>query len=102
LAADTAHPEIRVPRSSQAPEPGNMQQASRNRVHRPLRAPDGHDSAPGWCAWHVPGSGWSLREWALRQGWGGRPVRQEQAQGMFVAALGLLSAHYRLAGRAAA
>ena len=40
------------------------------------------------------GCGRSVREWALRQGWGGRPVRQEQAQGMLVAALGLLAAHY--------
>ena len=36
----------------------------------------------------------SEEEWALRRGWGGRPVRQEQAQGMLVAALGLLAAHY--------
>ena len=34
-----------------------------------------------------------VREWALRQGWGGRPVRQEQAQGILVAALGMLAAH---------
>jgi hypothetical protein len=36
------------------------------------------------------------REWALRQGWGGRLVRQEQAQGMLVAALGLLDGYYGL------
>ena len=24
----------------------------------------------------------SVREWVIRQGWGGRPVRQEQAQGI--------------------
>ena len=35
----------------------------------------------------------SVREWAIRQGWGGRPVRQEQAQGILVAALGMLAAH---------
>jgi hypothetical protein len=34
-----------------------------------------------------------LREWAMRQGSGGRPVRQEQAQGILVAALGMLAAH---------
>jgi len=28
---------------------------------------------------------------AIRQGWGGRPVRQEQAQGILVAALGVLA-----------
>jgi hypothetical protein len=35
----------------------------------------------------------SVREWAMRQGWGGRPVRQEQAQGILVAPLGMLGAH---------
>jgi hypothetical protein len=29
----------------------------------------------------------------MRQGWGGRPVRQEQAYGILVAALGMLAAH---------
>jgi hypothetical protein len=37
----------------------------------------------------------SVREWAMRQGWGGRLVRQEQAQGILVAALGVLAAHSR-------
>ena len=32
-----------------------------------------------------------MREWAIRQGWGGRPVRQEQAQGILIAALGMLA-----------
>jgi hypothetical protein len=36
----------------------------------------------------------SVREWALRQGWGGRSLRQEQAQGILVAALGVLAAHF--------
>jgi hypothetical protein len=31
---------------------------------------------------------------AIRQGWGGRPVRQEQAQGILVAALGILAAQH--------
>ena len=35
----------------------------------------------------------SVRDWALRQGWGDGPVRQEQAQGILVAALGMLAAH---------
>jgi hypothetical protein len=36
----------------------------------------------------------SVREWAMRQGWGGRPVRQEQAQGILVAALGVLAGKF--------
>jgi hypothetical protein len=33
----------------------------------------------------------SGRGWVIRQGWGGRPVRQEQAQGIPIAALGVLA-----------
>jgi hypothetical protein len=44
--------------------------------------------------WHVVGLQRSVREWAIRQGWGGRPVRQEQAQGILVAALGMLAGHF--------
>ena len=36
----------------------------------------------------------SVREWAVRQGLGGRPVRQEQSQSVLVAALGMLAAHF--------
>jgi hypothetical protein len=50
-------------------------------------------SPAGSCVWHVVGLQRSVREWAMRQGWGGRPVRQEQAQGILVAALGMLAAH---------
>ena len=58
-------------------------------------------SAAGWRKWHVVGSHPFDTQWALRQGWGGRPVRQEQAQGMLVAALGLLAAHFGLDGQGA-
>ena len=51
----------------------------------------GRDQQPGRllrlaCRWLQR----SVREWAMRQGWNGRPVRQEQAQGILVAALGVL------------
>ena len=36
----------------------------------------------GGSVWHVVALQRSLREWVIRQGWGGRPVRQEQAQGI--------------------
>jgi hypothetical protein len=51
-------------------------------------------SPAGSCVWHVVGLQRSVHEWAMRQGWCGRPVRQEQAQGILVAALGMLAAHY--------
>jgi hypothetical protein len=33
----------------------------------------------------------------VRRGWGGRPVRQERAQGILVAALGMLAGQCRYA-----
>jgi hypothetical protein len=54
----------------------------------------GLGSPAGSCVWHVVGLQRSIREWAMRQGWGGKPVRIEQAQGILVAALGMLAAHH--------
>jgi hypothetical protein len=48
---------------------------------------------------HLIGLQRSIREWAMRQGWGGRPVRVEQAQGILVAALGVLAGHYNYGSR---
>ena len=59
----------------------------------------GSAARPASCVWHVVGLQRSIREWAMRQGWGGRPVRVEQAQGILVAALGVLAGHYRYDGR---
>ena len=67
---------------------------ARRRVHQALDALGGISSPAGSCIWHVVGLQRSVREWAMRQGWGGRPVRQEQAQGILVAALGVLAAHF--------
>jgi hypothetical protein len=47
-------------------------------------------SCAGPCVWHLQRS---VGEWAIRQGWGGPPVRQEQARGILIAALGMLVAH---------
>jgi Domain of unknown function (DUF6456) len=67
---------------------------ARRRVGSALDALGGLGSPAGSCVWHVVGLQRSVREWAMRQGWGGRPVRVEQAQGMLVAALGVLAGHY--------
>jgi hypothetical protein len=72
----------------------DRQLAARERVARAIDVLGGHGSPAGSCVWHVVGTQTSLREWALRQGWGGRPVRQESAQGILVAALGTLAKHY--------
>jgi hypothetical protein len=50
-------------------------------------------SCAGRCVWHVVARQRSVREWALK-GWGGHPVRQEQARGILIAALGMLAGHF--------
>jgi hypothetical protein len=77
--------------------PGDLTDAqvdARRRVGKALDALGGLGSPAGSCVWHVVGLQRSIREWALRQGWGGRPVRAEQAQGILVAALGMLAGWY--------
>ena len=50
-------------------------------AHDALEALSGISSAAGSCVWHVVGLQRSVREWAIRQGWGGRPVRQGAGAG---------------------
>lgn len=75
---------------------------ARRRVAEALDALGGHDSPAGSCVWFVVGLEFSVREWAMRQGWSGRPVHGPVAQGILVAALGTLSSHFRLTPRRAA
>ena len=70
--------------------------SARRKIAAALDALGGHDSAAGSCAWHVLGCEASVREWASWQGWAGRPVGHSQAQGILVAALGVLARHFRL------
>jgi hypothetical protein len=72
---------------------------ARRKVADALDVLGGHDSAAGSCAWYVLGLETSVREWAMRQGWGGRPVPPTQAQGMLVATLSVLAGHFGLVPR---
>jgi hypothetical protein len=87
-----ALPIVRVPGTGREPEFNERQLDARRRVHKTLEALGGIGSPAGSCVWDVVGLQRSVREWAIRQGWGGRPVRQEQAQGILLAALGMLAA----------
>jgi hypothetical protein len=69
---------------------------ARNRIWSALEALGGIASPAGSCVWHVVGCEWSVKDWALRQGWGGRPLSQETASGVLVGALGTLQAHFGL------
>jgi hypothetical protein len=85
-----ALPRLRVP-GGRTENVNERQLDARRRVHEAMQALGGVNSPAGSCMWHVVGLQRSVREWAIRQGWGGRPVRQEQAQGILVAALGVLA-----------
>ena len=86
-----ALPILRVPGTGREPDLSERQLDARRRVHDTLQALGGISSPAGSCVWHVVGLQRSVREWAVRQGWCGKPVRQEQAQGILIAALGILA-----------
>ena len=86
----------RVPQTLRELEPTARQAEARKRVWQALQALGGIASPAGSCVWHVIGCEWSVRDWALREGWGGRPLSQEAASGILVGALGVLQAHYGL------
>ena len=67
---------------------------ARRRVGTVMDALGGMGSPAGGCVWHVVGLQRSVREWAMRLGWCGRPISEKQAQGMLIAALGVLASHY--------
>ena len=88
-----AVPILRVPGTGREPDLSERQLGARRRVHQAMEALGGISSPAGSCVWHVVGLQRSVREWAMRQGWGGRPVEQKEAKGILVAALGMLAAH---------
>ncbi|WP_270936290.1 DUF6456 domain-containing protein [Falsiroseomonas oryzae] len=77
----------------------NRQVDARRRVANAVDALGGHDSPSGSCVWFVVGLEFSVREWAQRQGWSGRPVHGPVAQGILVGALGTLAMHFGLTPR---
>ena len=75
------------------------QAEARRHIEKAMEALGGMNSPAGSGAWHVLGRGMSVREWARREGWAGKPIRQEQAQGILIAALGVLAEGHRPAFR---
>jgi hypothetical protein len=88
-----ALPVARVTGTGREPDLSERQLDARRRVHAALEALGGISSPAGSCVWHVVGLQRSVREWAIRQGWGGRPVDHKAAAGILIAGLGMLAAH---------
>jgi hypothetical protein len=87
-------PILLVRGAQREPSLSDRQIDARRRVHQAMQAMGGISSPAGSCVWHVVGLQRSVREWAMRQGWNGRPVRQEQAMGILIAALGMLAMYF--------
>lgn len=84
----------RIPGTGKPGDAAAAQYDARDRVWKAVCMLGGMASPAGCCAWHVLGCGRSVRDWALREGWVGRPLRHEVATGILVATLGLLANHY--------
>jgi len=67
---------------------------ARQRIIAAVDALGGHGSPCATAAWFILGCELSMREWALREGWGGRPLREEVAKGQLIGALGVLAKHF--------
>lgn len=67
---------------------------ARDRINLALDALGGIHSPCGTCAWFVLGLELSMRDWALREGWGGRSMRPEVAKGTLIGTLGVLAKHF--------
>ena len=89
-----AMPILRVPGTGRELDLNERQLHARRRVQEAMQVLGGHASPTGSWAWHVLGCQRSIREWAMRQGWAGRPLHVQQAQGIGLAALDLLARHF--------
>ena len=77
--------------------PMSLRQAeARKSVWLALKTLGGMSAPAGSCIWHVVGCEWTLKNWALRQGWNGRALSQEAASGILIGSLGVLQAHFGL------
>jgi len=67
---------------------------ARRKVLAALDALGGQGSPCGTCAWFVLGCEFSVRAWAMREGWGGKPLSEPVAKGTLIGTLGVLAKHF--------
>jgi len=88
-AADLAHGD----RTGSAAANHGSERA-RRKVLAALDALGGQGSPCGTCAWFVLGCEMSVRAWAMREGWGGKPLSEPVAKGTLIGTLGVLAKHF--------
>ena len=79
---------MRLPGGGGPADLTDAQVDAHQQVGKALDALGGLGSPAGSCVWHIVGLQCSIRAWAMRQGWSGRPIGEKQAQGILIAALG--------------
>ena len=87
-------PDVRREGARSQPDTPHGGDRARRRVLAALDALGGHGSPCGSAAWFILGCEFSVRQWALREGWRGRPVREHVAKGILVGTLGVLAEHF--------
>lgn len=88
-AADMSRPFVNSTyRSSELP---TKVYKARESVWDTVEAVGGMGSTGGSCLWHVLGFGMTLKEWAIEQGWRGKPIHLNAAPMALITVLGMLA-----------
>jgi hypothetical protein len=89
-ASDPAR--VYIPGGGGRNEPPKIE-AARKEVHRLMTALGGHGSPGADAIWHIVGCGKTVRDFALGQGWRGRPLDERVALGCLISSLAILARH---------
>lgn len=73
--------------------------AAADAIAKAMRALGGHGTPIGAAAWFVLGLDETIASWARREGWGGRPIREEVAKGIVIGSLSILASHWGLTSK---
>ena len=86
-----ALPILRILGNGRDADMSDRQLVARRRVLKSIEKLGGIGSLTASALWHVVGLEESVRQWAQRSGWGGRPIRSDVASGILVAGLEILA-----------
>lgn len=85
IATLRALPILRILGNGRDVDMSDRQLIARRRVMKSIENLGGIGSPTASALWHVVGLKESVRHWAQRSGWGGRPIRPDVASGILVA-----------------